>query len=216
MSDEHRPFALPRFYPIIDASLLARRGIEVGSFAHDLKDAGARLIQYRDKDGTMEQVVRNVARLDVILLGSECSLILNDYLGVAAHTEFDGVHLGQQDLSPKVARELLGADRIIGVSTHNEEQVVAADAGCADYIAIGPVFATSSKADVDPVIGLEGVRRLRSLTRKPLVAIGGITRANCLAVIEAGADSVAVISELLPLTGESARKVAEDFLRLLR
>jgi thiamine-phosphate pyrophosphorylase len=109
-------------------------------------------------------------------------------------------------------RKIIGSDRWLGVSTHNPDQLREADVTPADYLAIGPVFATSSKENPDPVVGLEGVRRARALTRKPLVAIGGITRANAASVIEAGADSVAVISELL----REPRKSAEEFLRILR
>ena len=103
----------------------------------------------------------------------------------------------------------------VGVSTHTEEQVRVADLSCADYVAVGPVFATGTKVDAEPVIGLEGVRRARRLTKKPIVAIGGITRANARSVIDAGADSVAVISALL-VEGETVEKVARDFLENLR
>jgi thiamine-phosphate pyrophosphorylase len=114
------------------------------------------------------------------------------------------------------ARKVMGAGRhCVGVSTHNVEQVMAADAGCADYVAVGPVFATGSKADAEAVVGLEGVRRARALTRKPIVAIGGITQANAQSVIDAGADSVAVIGGLF-LKGVAPGKVAEDFLSILR
>src|SRR6202041_8027 len=106
----------------------------------------------------------------------------------------------------------IGPDHWLGVSSHNPEQVAEADKTSADYLAIGPVFATLSKDNPDPVVGLEGVRRARALTRKPLVAIGGITRANAASVIEAGADSVAVISDLL----REPRKSAEEFFRILR
>jgi thiamine-phosphate pyrophosphorylase len=108
----------------------------------------------------------------------------------------------------------MGAERVIGVSTHHEAQVIAADASEADYVAVGPVFATSTKADAEPVVGLEGVRRARALTRKPLVAIGGITRENARSVIDAGADSVAVIGGLLA-PGEQPGKIAKDFLEIL-
>ena len=105
--------------------------------------------------------------------------------------------------------------RIVGVSTHNAEQVRVAEAGCADYVAVGPVFATGTKLDAEAVIGLEGVRRARALTGKPMVAIGGITRKNARSVIEAGADSVAVIGGLI-VPGETVEKVARDFLEILR
>ena len=130
------------------------------------------------------------------MAGSACHLILNDRADLAVLANFDGVHVGQGDLSPEDARRVVGTDRIVGVSTHTDEQVRIADQSCADYIAIGPVFATGTKLNPDPVVGLEGVRRARALTTKPLVAIGGITRDNARSVIDAGADSVAVISAL--------------------
>jgi thiamine-phosphate pyrophosphorylase len=139
-------------------------------------------------------------------------LIMNDRADLALMAEFDGVHVGQDDLSPESVRKIIGSDRWLGVSTHNPEQLAEADKTSADYLAIGPVFSTASKAKPDPIVGLEGVRRARQLTRKPLVAIGGITRQNAASVIEAGADSVAVISDLL----REPRKSAEEFLRILR
>ncbi len=125
-----------------------------------------------------------------------------------------GVHVGHLDLAPADARRVVGVGKVVGVSTHNDEQVMAADASDADYVAVGPVFATSTKADAEPVVGLEGVRRARALTRKPLVAIGGITRENARSVIEAGADAVAVIGGLLA-AGEQPGKIAKDFLEIL-
>jgi len=136
---------------------------------------------------------------------------MNDRSDLCLAVEFDGVHLGQEDLSPDSARKIVGPERWLGVSTHTPQQVIEADQTSADYIAIGPVFATGSKTNPDPVIGLAGVRQARSLTRKPLVAIGGITRDNCRSVIEAGADSVAVISDLI----RDPRKSAGEFLHIL-
>jgi thiamine-phosphate pyrophosphorylase len=143
--------------------------------------------------------------------GNSIALIMNDRADLGIAADFDGVHVGQEDLSPESVRRIIGPDRWLGVSTHNPEQLAEADSTSADYLAIGPVFSTSSKANPDPVVGLEGVRRARALTRKPLVAIGGITRANAASVIEAGADSVAAISDLV----REPRKSAEEFLRIL-
>ena len=145
-------------------------------------------------------------------LGHGVKLIMNDRADLCVAAEFDGLHIGQDDLSPDSARPIIGMKRCLGVSTHNSAQLAEADKTSADYLAIGPIFATGSKVNPDPIVGLEGLRRVRELTRKPLVAIGGITRANARSVIEAGADSVAVISDLLP----SPRKSAEEFLALLR
>ena len=136
---------------------------------------------------------------------------MNDRADLCLAAGFVGVHVGQEDLSPEGARRVIGAARWLGVSTHNPEQLRQADQTSADYLAIGPVFETASKDRPDPVVGLEGVRRARELTRKPLVAIGGITRANANSVLEAGADAVAVISDLL----RDPRKSAEEFFRIL-
>lgn len=215
MSGNWKFKTLPRFYPILDAGLLARRGVAIEDFAAQWRAAGITLLQYRDKAGSPQQILANAANIQQIFAGSDCTLILDDRADLTVLAGWDGVHVGQQDMSPEAVRRVVGADRIIGFSTHNDAQVIEADRGCADYIAIGPVFSTSTKDNPDPVIGVEGVRRARALTRKPLVAIGGITRANCRQVMDAGADSVAVISELLP-SDANPQKVAEDFLAVLR
>jgi thiamine-phosphate pyrophosphorylase len=154
----------------------------------------------------------NQARELKRLAGLRVQLIMNDRADLCVAAEFDGVHLGQDDLSPDGARRVIGPSLVLGVSTHNPEQLADADRTSSDYLAIGPVFATLSKRNPDPVIGLDGVRRARELTRKPLVAIGGITRDNAASVIAAGADAVAVISDLV----REPRKSAEEFFRILR
>ena len=202
---------LPRFYPILDAGLLLRAGLSIESFARELRAAGIRFLQYRDKDAADELLLERAAILRTIFPVSDSGLILNDRVPLVLPAGYDGVHVGQEDLSPAQARGMLGAEMIVGVSTHGEGQLRDAAASPVDYVAIGPVFATSSKQVPDPVVGLEGVRAARAITDKPLVAIGGITRANCGAVIEAGADSVAVISDLIE---SPARSVEEFFARL--
>jgi thiamine-phosphate pyrophosphorylase len=199
----------------VDAGVLAARGVGVEEFTKALLDAGVTLLQYRDKKGTPQDVLRSAALIQRLLAGRECRLIMNDRAGLAVLAEWDGVHVGQGDLSPEDARRVVGPAQWIGVSTHTEEQVRLAELSEADYVAVGPIFATSTKTDAEPVIGLEGVRRARALTTKPLVAIGGITRANARSVVDSGADSVAVISALLP-DGDAVEKVARDFLDLLR
>jgi len=206
---------ISRLYAIVDAQLLAKRGVELEAFAKKLRAAGVVLVQYRDKLGSPQDVLRAAAVLREVFAGIDCKLIMNDRSDLAVLAGFDGVHVGQEDLLPEDTRRLIGAPRRVGVSTHTDKQVRAADLSCADYVAIGPVFATGTKADAEQVIGLEGLRRARALTTKPLVAIGGITRANARSVIDAGADSVAVISGLFA-EGESVEKVARDFLELLR
>lgn len=207
---------IPRLYPILDPGLLAHAGIAMEDFARDLRDAGVRFLQYRDKESPDRQVLERAALLRGIFPASDSALILNDRADLCSIAGFDGVHLGQEDMSPREARDLLGPKALIGLSTHTRDHLLAPGAIAADYIAAGPVYATSSKKNPDPVIGLKGVRAARSLTGKPLVAIGGITRENCLAVLAAGAHSVAVISALLPAGGKSARGLAEEFLRLLQ
>jgi thiamine-phosphate pyrophosphorylase len=200
---------LPRLYAIVDAPGFADTA-EMVEFAEELVAGGVALLQYRNKSGDARQML-DQARALKHAAGSSVRLIMNDRADLCLMAEFDGVHVGQDDLSPSGARRVIGNGLWLGVSTHNPEQVLGANATSADYIAIGPVFGTASKANPDPMIGLGGVRQARELTRKPLVAIGGITRANCRSVMEAGADSVAVISDLV----NSPREAAEEFLRIL-
>ncbi len=143
--------------------------------------------------------------------GRKIALIMNDRVDLALAADFDGVHVGQDDLSVEAVRRIVGPKMIVGTSTHNPDQVGEADRANPDYIAIGPVFSTASKANPDPVVGLEGVRLARSLTNKPLVAIGGITLEHARSVIAAGADSLALISALLP---DPAKSTAQ-FMRVL-
>jgi len=187
--------------------------MSVGEFAREMAQAGVGVLQYRDKVGSPNEVLRAAKEIAAEFAGRECLLIMNDRSDLALLAGW-GVHVGHEDLSPEDARKVLGVGRVIGVSTHTEAQVMEADAGAADYVAVGPVFATSSKGNAEPVVGLEGVRRARALTRKPLVAIGGITRGNARSVIDAGADSVAVIGGLLA-AGERPGKIANDFLEIL-
>jgi thiamine-phosphate pyrophosphorylase len=169
------------------------------------------LLQLREKHASAKEVLRLARELRRVL-PAHVGLILNDRSDLALAAGADGVHVGQDDIPPEAARRIIGPDGILGVSTHNPEQIAAAAQTSSDYVAIGPVFATSSKDNPDPVVGLEGVRKARTLTSKSLVAIGGITVENCRSVIEAGADSVAVISELL----RDPRKTTAQFLREMR
>jgi thiamine-phosphate pyrophosphorylase len=213
--------ALPRLYCIVDAGCFggaADLTAAVGEFTRELIAGGATLIQYRNKSGNARQMVadaREMRRIVEVSSGQRPTtndqrplLILNDRADICLVAGFDGVHVGQDDLSAEAARRIVGNRLWTGVSTHNPEQVAVADRTSANYVAVGPVYGTASKQNPDPVIGLDGVRRARELTRKPLVAIGGITRQNCRAVIDAGADSVAVISDLL----KEPRRAVEEYL----
>jgi len=199
----------PRLYPILDAACFPHT-LSLIAAAEEFAAAGVLLIQYRNKNGNARQMLEQAQELKRRLPGS-VRLIMNDRADLCLAAEFDGVHVGQEDLSPQGARKVIGDRLCLGVSTHNAEQITEADKTSADYIAIGPVFSTASKVNPDPVVGLDGIRKARVITQKPLVAIGGINRANCRSVIEAGADSVAVISDLI----REPRKSAEDFFRIL-
>jgi thiamine-phosphate pyrophosphorylase len=211
--------SLPSLYAIIDYSLFAAKADpvqEIVRYAEALMEAGVALMQFRDKSVPAQprRFLSCTRELRRITLG-RATLIVNDRLDLCLAAGADGVHLGQDDLSPESARKIFDAagsgKRLIGYSTHNIDQVREAEGFPLDYIAIGPVFATQSKANPDPVVGPEGVRSARRVTTKPLVAIGGITRQNCREVKQAGADSVAVISDLF----ESSGKAVADFLRIL-
>jgi thiamine-phosphate pyrophosphorylase len=206
---------LPSLYPIIDLACFGCNPDPVLAavrFAEQLLKGGATLIQLRDKSSDIRRFL-SCARALRRVTANKARLIINDRADLCLAAGADGVHLGQDDLSPGSTRSILANNQqlCIGYSTHNVDQVREADSMPVDYIAVGPVFATNSKANPDPVIGLKGVRAAREATRKPLVAIGGITRENCLSVKQAGADSVAVISDLL----ESPAKAVEAFLRIL-
>jgi thiamine-phosphate pyrophosphorylase len=203
---------LPKLYAILDVTCFAPQLRTVNSiveFARDLAEGGVTLLQYRNKEGDTRQMMAHAREIKRVLQG-KVKLIMNDRADICVAMGFDGVHLGQEDLPAEGARLVVG-ERIVGVSTHNPQQTEDADAGPADYIAIGPVFPTTGKKNPDALVGLDGVRKARAATNKPLVAIGGITRQNAKPVIEAGADSVAIISALL----SSPRRAAEEFLRLL-
>jgi thiamine-phosphate pyrophosphorylase len=202
---------LPRLYPIVDAETLAAKGVELRSFVQELRDAGVTLVQYRDKTGTQQQILHNAALIRQVFHATDATLVMNDSPELARVAGWDAVHVGQGDLAISEARAVM-PHGIVGCSTHSAKQVMDADAAGADYIAIGPVFATSTKRNPDPVVGLEGVIQARSLTSKPLVAIGGITADNAASVIAAGADSVAVIGALLK-SGATPAKWVNAFVR---
>ena len=201
---------LPRLYAIVDSSCFADVQ-QMCAFATELVEGGVTLVQYRNKTGQARTMLDESRALKKAV-GSRAKLIMNDRADLCLLAEYDGVHVGQDDLSPEAVRGVIGPDLWLGISTHNPLQIAEAAKTPADYLAIGPIFGTASKMNPDPAVGLTGVRQARSLTSKPLVAIGGITRAHALEVIEAGADSVAVIADLV----SNPRQSAGDFLRILR
>jgi thiamine-phosphate pyrophosphorylase len=208
------PVALPRrpfLYAIVDVASLGGR--RVGAAVADLVAGGAALLQLRAK-GIADGLFLDLA-LEAVAAArlAGVALLINDRADIARLAAADGVHLGQADLSPADARRVLPADALVGLSTHNAEQLDRAAAEPADYLAVGPVFPTRSKASADPVVGLDFVRRARGVTPRPLVAIGGITAANAAQVVGAGADGVAVISALL--SAEDVAAAARELVRAL-
>jgi thiamine-phosphate pyrophosphorylase len=199
---------LPRLYVILDAALLTVPETEC---AQRLVDAGVRLLQYRNKQASARELIDSAKRLSSLLVPQGVSFVVNDRADVALAAGASGVHVGQDDLGAEAARSVIGAGKLLGVSTHNPDQFKAAAATSADYVAVGPVFSTSTKANPDPMVGIELIRRIRSLTDKPIVAIGGITMERAAEVIQAGADSVAVISDILlaPDPGQRTRQYIE-------
>jgi len=200
---------LPRLYAILDSSCFPDSEA-LCRCASELVLGGVTLLQYRNKSGNAHQILEQASELRRRLPDS-VKLIMNDRADLCLAASFDGVHIGQDDLSSEGARRVIGNGLWLGISTHSANQLAEADKTTANYLAIGPVFPTQSKSNPDPTIGLNGIRQARALTRKPLVAIGGIGRANCRSVIEVGADVVAVIYDLLL----EPRKSAEEFFRIL-
>ena len=184
----------PALYAILDPSLIS---VPLVPFAQNLGAAGVTLMQLRDKRASAGKLFAVSKELAAVLCPAGVKFILNDRPDIAAIAGASGVHVGQDDLPPEDARKIVGAARWVGVSTHNLAQFREASATSADYIAVGPVFPTASKENPDPVVGLELLREVRKLTTKPLVAIGGITLERAGDVFRAGADSVAVIRDLI-------------------
>jgi thiamine-phosphate pyrophosphorylase len=189
---------LPRLYAIVDTIAYEAHELPPIAAAQTLFNAGVKLLQYRHKGQFTDGRFQEAKQIAEAAQRSGAIFILNDradYAGVLSC----GVHLGQEDLPPEEARQIVGDDAIIGFSTHNRGQLEQAAGLPIDYVALGPVFQTASKHKSDPVIGLEAIPQLRALSSKPLVAIGGITFESALRVLDSGADSVAVISALLPV-----------------
>jgi thiamine-phosphate pyrophosphorylase len=208
---------LPRVYPILDTSTLSARGISLTTAAGAFLDGGASILQIRHKGHwgrDMFGAARGVARL---CAEAGATFIINDRADFAMLLEA-GLHVGQDDLAPRDARKLMGADAIIGFSSHNAKQLCAAGGEAVDYVALGPIFTTASKENPDPLVGLEDLRQCRALLEKPLVAIGGITLENVVDVLKAGADSVAVIAGLLPAapTAQSLRERMEQWQKIAK
>ena len=198
----------PALYAILDPSLTP----EPVAFARQLAEAGVQLIQLRDKRGSSRKIHEQAREL-MSLQSSGVRIIINDRPDIAAIAGAAGVHVGQDDLPVEDARKICQPPLWVGVSTHNLNQVREADATSADYIAVGPIFPTSTKENPDPVVGLDLLRAARQLTRKPLVAIGGVTVESAAEVFAAGADSVAVIKDLAR-AGNGLRERVREYLAI--
>jgi thiamine-phosphate pyrophosphorylase len=195
----------PRLYAILDPTLLTSSELDL---AEALAGSGVELIQYRNKTASSRQFFEISRQLSSVLGPRGVRLVVNDRPDIAMLAGAGGVHVGQDDLSVEDARAVCGQDRWVGVSTHTLEQLAAADRTSADYIALGPIFPTATKKNPDPVVGTELLRKARQMTKKPLVAIGGITLERAAEVYRAGADSLAVIRDLIcvPNPGVRARQ----------
>jgi thiamine-phosphate pyrophosphorylase len=206
----------PRLYAIIDASLLSGSELQSNAsglaIAQMLANSGVELIQYRDKQSNSRLSYEVSLQFVRALANTLAKFIVNDRPDIALLAGAAGVHVGQTDLSVAEARAICGADRIVGVSTHNLEQMREADKSSADYIALGPIFPTATKQNPDPVVGLSGLGEARRLTRKPIVAIGGISIERAAEVYAAGADSICVARDLFCAPDPVAR--AREYLRI--
>ena len=194
-------FKLPGIYPILDTALLDRLGFGYVAAAEALIEGGAGILQFRHKRFWSREVFAAAERIAAVCRPAGVLFVVNnraDYAAVLGAALGVGLHVGQDDLSPADARRVVGPGTVLGYSTHSPEQVAGAEVDGADYLAFGPIFATRSKDQPDPTVGIAGLKAIRALTRKPLVAIGGITRDNAFTCRNAGADSVAVIADLYP------------------
>ena len=207
---------LPRFYPILDTELLARYALSAQEAAEALLSVGARILQFRHKSDFDRQTFSTAERVAELCRRSNATFVVNDRADIALLLDA-ALHVGQDDLAPADARKVIGGARTLGFSTHNERQLLASKDEPIDYVAIGPIFTTGSKRNPDPVVGIDELRRLRVLAGRPLVAIGGITRHNALEVMNAGADSVAVVGDLIPQdpNPRTIRQRAEEWMSVL-
>ena len=204
---------LPRLYPILSTDALEQAGLHFEHTAEAMLEAGVRIIQHRHKGHWGRRHFDQAKWLNQLCLAAGIEFVINDRADIARMLGA-ALHIGQDDLLPADARKVLGPDLILGYSTHNEAQMTRAQSEPIDYLALGPIFGTASKANPDPVVGLSELARLRPLTLKPLVAIGGITLDNAPSVIAAGADSVAIISGLLSDPNQ-IRHTTEQWLKTL-
>jgi len=204
---------LPAFYPILDTGTVLARQLDPVKTASDILEGGARILQFRHKAFLSRQAFEWLEEIADLCEQANVLLVVNDRADLARL--FDAaLHLGQDDLPPTAARLIAGSSIAIGFSTHNEAQLRAAAPEPVNYLALGPIFGTATKENPDAAVGLDELRRLRPLTKRPLAAIGNITLDTARSVREAGADSVAISSDLFPDSG-TIRSRVEEWLRVL-
>ena len=204
---------LPAYYPILDVATVRRLGLDPMETALQMFEGGAKILQYRDKVQLTRGSLDVAMRMSGLAKHFGAMFVINDRADLA-HMLHSALHLGQDDLPAQAARRVTGTQTVIGLSTHNEVQLREADLEPVDYLALGPIFGTATKENPYPVVGIDELARLRKLTSKPLVAIGGITRSNARQVLDADADSVAVIGDAIAADGNT-RARTEEWLRLL-
>ncbi len=207
----------PPFYPLLDTGILAQRGFSLVTATEAILEGGARILQLRHKVEFNHETLAATERIAELCHRAGALFVVNDRADVALLSGA-ALHVGQDDLPAAAARQLLGFPRAIGLSTHNESQLREAAGAPVDYVALGPLFSTGTKRNPDPVVGLVEFARLRALTDRPLVAIGGITRRNAREAIAAGADSLAIVADLIPedLGKRSLRARTEEWQQLLK
>jgi len=205
------PSKIRGLYLILDQRWASR--CVLADILRQAADIGVTVVQYRNKNEAVNEVYRHALELRKIASDSGLVFIVNDRCDISLAVEADGVHLGQSDLPITLARELLGPNYLIGISTHSTEQVVQATEQGADYIGYGPLFPTTTKADHEPVVGIDGLKKVRPLTSLPIVAIGGIQSELVSKIVAAGADAVAVASGILDSTDprQAIKRYTESF-----
>ncbi len=206
---------LPRVYPILDTTTLSRLNFDPVHAAAALLEGGARILQFRHKTFWTREIYAQATQTAALCRDAHTLFVVNDRADYASLLHA-ALHLGQDDLRPADARTVIGPNALIGFSTHNPDQMRAAESEPVDYVAFGPVFPTASKDRPDPTVGIEGLRAVRALTARPLVAIGGINRSNAATCLNAGADSLAIIADLFPTpcTGPALRERMAEWLVL--
>jgi thiamine-phosphate pyrophosphorylase len=206
---------LPRVYPILDSEALARRGVAMETAAAAFLEGGAGILQIRHKGHWSRETFATAKQIATFCREAGAQFVINDRADFALLLDA-GLHIGQDDLAPRDARKVIGSEPMLGFSSHNVHQLSAAGGEPVDYVALGPILATASKLNPDPVVGLAELRRCRALIEKPLVAIGGITLETAPDVWQAGADSVAIIAGLLPesMSTRSLRERMEQWQEL--